>query len=661
MLRKTSLAALSCFAATLVVVASASAQSASSGGTKDLPHMATAPQPAVEDGAPSETLAPVPAAPPASAPAEMMPPAETTPPEETTAPAEAMAPAEPVVAIDPLVAQVREKLASSRLPDATSAERAALKDFYAERTASLWVTPEGFNGRARHAMEEIARADDWGLVSRAFNLPVLPAGEPSTAALADAEIRLSVAVLKYARYARGGRLEPSQVSRNFDQKPALRDPKDVLETVAGLETPGGYLRSLHPKHPQFELLRQALLKMRSEAAKPADAVETIMLPGNGPVLKLGVEHSHVALLRERLKVGAPSGAEEVYDQELQEAVKAYQRENGMRPDGVVGAQTRAALNGANKGPQAFGSDEQRLVLNMERWRWMPEDMGEFHVWDNIPEFQTRMLKNGRVIHQAKIIVGKPETQTAIFSAEMRNVVFGPEWGVPDSIKVKEILPYLRSTPASGFFNFGTVTDTQILERQNMRVVYNGQTVDASRIDFGSVDIRKYSFIQAAGPANALGQVKFNFPNKHDIYMHDTPMRSLFDKSVRAFSHGCVRVHNPGRFAEIIFEEDKGWSAARVRDLLAKGGTNEVPLTKRIPVHITYFTMVASEDGQVSSFGDIYGHDRRLAAALSGRPMPLEPARNLDAAMAGQNVKEARQTPPRYDSGNQDVFSTLFGN
>jgi murein L,D-transpeptidase YcbB/YkuD len=182
-----------------------------------------------------------------------------------------------------------------------------------------------------------------------------------------------------------------------------------------------------------------------------------------------------------------------------------------------------------------------------------------------------------------------------------------------------------------------------------------------------VDIRKYSFIQAAGPGNALGAVKFNFPNKHDIYMHDTPMRNLFDKTVRAFSHGCVRVHNPGRFAEVLLEEDKGWSAARVRDLMARGGVNEVPLTKRIPVHITYFTMVASDDGQMLSFADIYGHDRRVASALAGRPLPLEPVQSLDPAGQSIDQAESRQEAKqvrrgkRYEPTQEDFFSALFGN
>jgi murein L,D-transpeptidase YcbB/YkuD len=570
------------------------------------------------------------------------------------------------VELDPIVAQVRQQLAKPRLPDSTSVERTAISSFYAERRVPVWVTREGFTERARHAMAEIAKADDWGLPASAFALPALGAGDLSPDALADAEIKLGVAVLKYARYARGGRLDPSQVSRNFDQKLTLREPKVVLETVAGIETPGSYLRALHPKHPQFELLRQALLKARGGAAQPEDKPDTVVRLPDGPTLRLGMEHPDVALLRQRLNIDAPPGADELYDAALQEAVAAYQRKNGMKPDGLLGARTRAALNGPERPGPAYGSEEQRLVLNMERWRWMPEDIGEFHVWDNIPEYQTRVMKKGQVVHQAKIIVGRVETQTTIFSANMRYVIFGPEWGVPDSIKVKEILPFLRPSYEPSFFGLGnTVTDTRILEKHNLRVSQNGRPVDASQIDWSQVDIRKYSFIQPSGAGNVLGAVKFRFPNRHDIYMHDTPQRELFERTVRTFSHGCVRVQNPGRFAEVLLEEDKGWSAARVREMMAAGGNVEVALTKQIPVHITYFTAVASEDGQVRSLPDVYGHDRRVAAALAGRPMPLEPPSTSsptisEAAPAKQEVKEARRQR-RYESGYEDPFSALFGN
>jgi murein L,D-transpeptidase YcbB/YkuD len=570
----------------------------------------------------------------------------------------------PVETIDPVIVELRQRLATAKLADVTASERAAIAAFYTERKTPIWVVGGDFTDRARHVMAEIALADDWGLDAKAFTLP--GAGETvSIAGMVDAEIKLNIAVLKYARYARGGRLEPSQLSRNFDQKLSLRDPKVVLETVAGLETPGSYLRALHPKHPQFELLRQALIKVRAGVEAASQEAETaVKLPGNGPALKLGVEHPDVALLRKRLKVAAMAGAENVFDEDVLAAVKAYQRKGGMREDGVVGAGTRSALNGGSTRSKVFGSETERLVLNMERWRWMPEDLGEFHVWDNVPEFMTRVLKAGRQIHEARIIVGRVQTQTTIFSANMRYIVFGPEWGVPDSIKVKEILPKLRRTSGGGFFgNWGT-TDTTILDQQNMRVVHKGKVVDASAIDWSTVDIRKYSFIQAAGPANALGAVKFRFPNKHDIYMHDTPMRHLFSQTVRSFSHGCVRVQDPGRFAEVLLEEDKGWPASRVREMMARGGNVEVTLSKHIPVHITYFTAVATEEGAVTYFPDLYGHDQRVAAAMAGRALPLEAAPSLDIAQEDEptyNKKEAKNSKRKQQQDSADLFSILFAN
>jgi murein L,D-transpeptidase YcbB/YkuD len=161
----------------------------------------------------------------------------------------------------------------------------------------------------------------------------------------------------------------------------------------------------------------------------------------------------------------------------------------------------------------------------------------------------------------------------------------------------------------------------------------------------------------------LGAVKFRFPNKHDIYMHDTPMRDLFSKTVRAFSHGCVRVQDPGRLAEVLLEEDKGWSAAKVRDMMARGGNVEVSLTKHVPVHITYFTMVAAEDGTVSTFADIYGHDRRVAAALSGRPLPLEPPSSTEVVAQDEFAPPGKKDgkAKKYKQANDDFFSGLFGN
>jgi murein L,D-transpeptidase YcbB/YkuD len=609
---------------------------------------AAAPAPAVSgDAASVEPTAPA-VAPyaPASAETASPPPA-----------ASAAAPAPAV--IDPILEEVRQQLAQPARGNVDRGDRAALVAYYADGgAAALWVMADGFTPRARHALAEIRRAEDWGLSVAAFELPQLASSETRPSALAAAEIKLSLAALEYARHARGGRLDPSQVSRSFDQKPTLLDPKAVMAALAATDTPGTYLQGLHPKHPQFERLRQALLKAPAGGSRPDAAAEPAIELPNGPTLRPGMEHPHVAFLRQRLEVPAKAGARDVYDEALAEAVIAFQRQKGIRPaDGVVSSRTRAALNGTGRPAEISpASDLQRIIANMERWRWMPEELGKFYVWDNIPEFTARIVKNGRLLHQAKIIVGKPETQTVMFSANMRYVVFGPEWGVPDSIKVKEILPYLRPGGYGIFGGFGG-TDTRVLERHNLRVSYNGRPVDASQVDWSQVDIRRFTFIQPPGTSNVLGAVKFRFPNKHDIYMHDTPQRELFEKPVRAFSHGCMRVQNPGKLAEILLGEDKGWSAEQVRDLMARGGNNEITLSTQIPVHVTYFTAVAGEDGHVKFQADLYGHDRRLIAALAGKPLPLEPAPN-----ANDGLREASQKRGKaYQQTSNDFFQGLFGN
>ncbi|MEZ0301867.1 MAG: murein L,D-transpeptidase [Hyphomicrobiaceae bacterium] len=601
-----------------------------------------------------------PASPAATPPAT---PASEAAPAPAPAPTPAVAEPPPPPPVDPLLAEIRRQLAEPPRGNVERADRTALTTYYAASEAPfLWVAKDGFTPRARHAMAEIAKADDWGLTASAFELPQLPQGEASAAVLAAAEIKLGLAVLKYARHARGGRLDPAALSKHLDMKPTLREPKAVLDAVAATDTPGDYLRALHPRHQQFQRLRQALLKARgggsaARPSEPASADPTAVRLPDGPQLKLGSEHPHVALLRQRLGVPASRGAEKIFDLELQDALKTFQGRNNIQASGLLTPRTRAALNGGvpNDKPQAkpvlAGSEAQRLIANMERWRWMPEELGETHIWDNIPEFIARVYKKGQVIHTAKIIVGKPNTPTAVFSSPMKFLVFHPEWGVPDSIKLKEIAPYLSG--GGGFFFFGN--DTSILTRQRMRVVYNGRPVDPSSVNWGSVDVRRFSFIQSPGPHNVLGVVKFMFPNKHDIYMHDTPQRELFEQQVRLFSHGCIRVHNPGRLAELLLAEDKGWPAEQVRGLLAQGNNNEVQLQRQIPVHVSYFTAVAGEDGHVNYFSDVYGHDNRVLAALGGRPLPADLG-------PGDEYREASRQPQRkYKQTSNDFFSGLFGN
>jgi murein L,D-transpeptidase YcbB/YkuD len=369
-----------------------------------------------------------------------------------------------------------------------------------------------------------------------------------------------------------------------------------------------------------------------------------------------MEDPQVALLRQRLKVPADDKAKEnVYDDKLQEAVRQFQRDKNLRPDALIGNNTRAILNGQPK-PQPVTADSkiERILVNMERWRWLPEDLGKLYVWDNVPEALTRIVKDGKIIHTDRIVVGQPSWPTPTFSADMKTVVFHPSWGVPDGIKAKELAPLLRKSSGAGFFGIfgGGYSAQAVLDAYQLRAYVNGRQVDANSVDWSSIDIRSVSFQQPPGPKNPLGNVKFMFPNKHDVYMHDTPERELFSRPFRALSHGCMRVQDPRRFAEIILGEDKGWSADKVRGMF-NGYSADVPLDTHVPVHVTYMTARVDEDGKLLTFPDFYGLDGRTAAALTGRNVRFEqPAYPDDDQVASTADPEAAPFSPTQPRNRQ---------
>jgi murein L,D-transpeptidase YcbB/YkuD len=430
--------------------------------------------------------------------------------------------------------------------------------------------------------------------------------------LADAEVKISFAALDYTYDARGGRIVPQKLTPNLDPSLALPNPTEVIESIAIRSDPAAYLRSFQPDQPQFEALRQKLIALRggeSDEPKPA-----VTIP-DGPVLKWGVEHEQVALLRKRLDVPVEHSSNEMlFDQGVLDAVQQFQRTHGIYADGVVGPGTRRVLNSPHQ-RHATGSPAQirQILVNMERWRWLPHDLGGFYVTTNIPEFMLRVVKDDEPIFTTRVVVGKPNTQTPVFSNEMQTIVFGPYWNMPNSIKVGEIRPYLRQE-ASWFFGGGG-WNTSVLQRHGVRMRYGGREIDPSTVDWNRVDIRNFELYQPPGPGNVLGKVKFMFPNKHDVYMHDTPQKHLFANTIRAESHGCMRVQYPDQFAAILMKHDQSWSQARTISALETGFDQQVALRQRIPVYITYFTVKVNADGSVSTYGDLYGHDARMAAAL----------------------------------------------
>ncbi len=498
--------------------------------------------------------------------------------------------------------------------------------FYQARGfAPVWVAAGGVTAKGRLALDTLLTADDWGLRSADLAIPAVPSGALTPQATADLELALTRSILMYARQARGSRIaDPGKMLSEFiDRKPQLIPAQTVLTQMAASLTPDAYLRELNPQHVGFERLRQAYLKARAAQGLASDQ----RLPA-GPILKPGMTHPQIAILRKRLGVAMPAdGGADVYDAPLAAAVAAFQARSGMKlTDGIVGERTRVALNGDTD------TKLPTLLANMEQWRWMPAQLGETHVSVNIPEFQMRLIQNGAVRHAERVVTGKLETSTPIFSDELQTVVFQPKWGVPDSIKINELLPRLQS--GRGL-------------RSGLRMALNGRDVDPWGVDWSRADITRYHVYQPSGDDNALGIVKFLFPNKHAVYMHDTPSKGLFNSQTRAFSHGCIRVRNPVRLAELVLGKDKGWSSDTVRELATEGPEdNGVKLDSKIPVHITYFTATVDETGRLETFPDVYGHEKRIRLALEGRadkivklsPLPVV-ARPIAIAEGGRGRRE----------------------
>lgn len=586
-------------------------------------------------------------------------------PEATQPAAAEAAPAAPLV--DPVVAEVRTWLAvSANTAGAHKDDVAAAVSLYGSRSdGPLWVDANGFTANAKSAIDEVGKADDWGLSADAFELPRFNVPTPSTGARAEAEARLTLELLKYVRHARGGRINLASLSRILDQTPPVKDPNMVLAELAKAPSADSYLRDQHPKHAQFKLLHKALLEARGHSGKEAeiDPALTVNLPVTREMLKEGVEHPNVALLRKRMKVPAEDGAKEtLFDEKLALALKAFQAEKGLAESGELTGATRKALN---RDVEALhvpdtGRREQLLVLNMERWRWLPEELGRVHVWNNIPEYTTRVIKGDEVLFQERIIVGLPAWATPVFSETMKTVVFNPSWGMPDGIKTRELAPRLRSA-GGGFLFFGGGGGGNIIRAYGLDVYRGGRKIDPDSVDWSVADVRAYSFIQPPGGRNPLGRVKFMFPNRHDVYMHDTIERSLFQQSSRALSHGCIRVQDPMRLAEVMLAEGNELDEAGVARAVASGG--EVRLKHPIPVHTTYFTAVVDKDGSVSTFRDLYGHDSRLSAALSGRALPAESVVESAAAQPAASSTQQRKKKKNYQTPDTlaDVISGFWLN
>jgi murein L,D-transpeptidase YcbB/YkuD len=470
----------------------------------------------------------------------------------------------------------------------------------------VWLDQGKPSERALKLLAVAATADKEGLQPQDYLPPALTSFTDvegqlrgDAALLAAFDVGMTAASVKLAQHLSGGRFDPNRLSLYNDLPSQQVNPAVALNVLAHSPFPETYLSGLAPTHPAYGLMKAELAKLRDGGEVP----ETTIIP-EGQTLKRGASDPRILLVRDRLNsLGFidPDSAEVdaevamVLDAELSKALKAYQSSVKIKATGRLDNATVGKLNGNTR-----ESDIARLVYNLERVRWLPRQLGEKHVFVNQPAFEVRVMENGQQVWRSNVIVGRQTTQTASFYDEMETVVFNPSWGMPQSILVNEYLGKLRRDP--GYF-----------DRIGYKVVnQKGKPVSSRSINWGSYSTSSPVGVQQPpGAKNALGELKFLFPNKHSIYMHDTPTRNLFVEAVRAFSHGCVRVENPREFATVLL----GWDRAKVDEMTDSGASESVKLDRKIPVYMTYFTAWPDSSGKIHYFNDIYERDAAMARAL----------------------------------------------
>jgi len=422
--------------------------------------------------------------------------------------------------------------------------------------------------------------------------------------LARLDILLTLALGGYVADAQEGRINPCEIDPKLFA--CARDANiDLVQLVEqALSSPDlrKFLALQVPANERYQGLRKALARYRAIGAR--GGWETIPV---GKTLRLSMHEERVPAIRKRLAITEDLTSDdlssEIYDEKLSEAVAHFQTRHGLDVDGVLGKATRKAMN------IPVETLIRRIVINLERWRWLSHDLGEIRVEVNIAGFVLGVFKMGSIELAMPVIVGKLQHETPVFSDMITYLEFSPYWNIPPSIAENEMLPELEK-------------DSRYLAERNIRV-FSSWEADAAELDSTSIgwndigdDIVRYKLRQDPGPDNALGTVKFVFPNKHNVYLHDTPAHNLFGRSQRAFSHGCIRVSRPHELASQLLGGGKnGWGIDRIKEIIASRERTVVRLEEPVPVHIAYRTVWPDADGSVHFREDVYGRDRLLEEAL----------------------------------------------
>lgn len=524
----------------------------------------------------------------------------------------------PAARADDFANSLKEWLAATdslRVPAANNAGRDAVAKFYFGRDyRPVWVEDSGATDRARQLATVLASAASEGLEPRNYGVARIGEllGAKETGERAELEGLLGLAAAAYAADLASGRLEPARIDPENYVVPRDVDQTAVLDGLAKHRDPGEFLKQYEPDTPEYIRLKGALVAYRRLAQEGGWPT----VP-EGPTIKPGMSDPRVPMLRQRLAVtgelaDAPVGDDPMlYDKTVEAAMRRFQARHGLDIDGAVGKQTLEELNV----PVERRVDQ--ILANMERRRWMPDEPGERYVFVNLTDFLLKVVKNGKTLHTTRVVVGAPYTRTPVFTGTMTYIEMNPYWTVPPSIAGKEILAAVKKDP-------------NYLSKQRL-TVFNGWSAGAEVIDPATVSWASYTprsfpykLRQEPGEGNALGRIAFMLPNKHNIYLHDTPAKSLFERASRGFSHGCIRVQNPTKLAEVLFrdiQDDPKWTPEAIQAAIDTGQNQIVRLARPIPVHLAYITAFVNKDGTVHFRRDVYGRDARLMALLkTGRQM-----------------------------------------
>lgn len=424
---------------------------------------------------------------------------------------------------------------------------------------------------------------------------------PAVQAALDMVLTDSLARLGYHLWF--GKVNPEALDSNWNLRRDLddRDPVELMQAAISSPSLRAYIEELIPREPIYRRLKVALAEYRGYQARGGWP----SVP-SGPTLKPGMTDVRVTTLRERLRATSqldaqPASSPQLFDPQLEQAVKSFQELHRLDTDGAVGPATLEALN---------VSVEERIDqirVNLERTRWVHQSVTDNFVVVNIAGFRVWLLRDGVPIWTTRAQVGKPYRMTPVFTAKMKYLVFNPTWTVPPGILSKDILPKLKK-------------DAGYLASKHMNVIdSSGKVIDPSSLDFSSYSGRgfPYQIRQEPGPWNALGQIKFIFPNSHFVFLHDTPSKALFERRDRSFSSGCIRTENPLELAELLLDDPEEWNQGTIQEVLDTKKTRNVNLAEPVPVLVLYWTVFAEKDGKLRFLRDIYERDGRILKELDG--------------------------------------------